>query len=81
MNTAAIDKIIAELAYKDYRTYNPLRSDGRPKYRQHRPYTLSADTNEAREVKSDYLTGRISEEQYKAWCLRYNLTHRKESPV
>lgn len=78
MNTAAIDKIISELAYKDYRAYNPLRADGKPKYRNHRPYTLSGDTNEAREVKSDYLAGRISEEQYKAWCLKYNLAHRKE---
>lgn len=77
--TAAIDKIITALAYKDYRAYNPLGKDGRPKYKKHRPYTLSAETNEAREVKQDYLSGKISTAEYKAWCLRWNLTHRKES--
>lgn len=74
-NTAAIDKIIAALAYKDYRAYNPVKSDGRPKYKSHRPYSLSAETNEARDVKADYLADRITESEYKAYCLRYNLTH------
>lgn len=74
-NTAAIDKIIGELAYKDYRAMNPVNADGRPKYKSHHPYSLSTETNDAREVKSDYLADRISEEEYKAYCLRYNLTH------
>lgn len=74
-NTAAIDKIIAVLAYKDYRAYNPLKADGRPKYKKHRPYSLSAETNEAREIKADYLADKITEEEYKAHCLRFNLTH------
>lgn len=74
-NTAAIDKIIAALAYRDYRAYNPLDADGRPKYKKHRPYSLSSETNEAREIKSDYLADRITESEYKAYCLKYNLTH------
>lgn len=74
-NTAAIDKIIASLAYRDYRAYNPLNSDRRPKYKSHRPYTLSPETNEARGVKSDYLSDKITEAEYKAYCLRFNFTH------
>ena len=74
-NTNAIDKIIAELAYKDYRAYNPVNADGRQKYKSHRPYSLSSETNEAREIKSDYLADRITESEYKAYCLKYNLTH------
>ena len=77
MNCNAIDKIIAELAMRDYLAYNPRKADGRPKYKKHHPYTLSPETNEAREIKHDYLTGKISEEEYKAWCLRWNLTHKE----
>lgn len=76
-NTNGIDKIIAELAFKDYRRANPLKTNGRPKFKKYHPYTLSAETNEAREIKEDYLRDRITEEEYKAWCLRYNL--RKEA--
>ena len=74
-NTKAIEKIIAELAMKDYLAYNPRRADGRPKYKKYRPYTLSPATNEARQVRDDYTHDRISEEEYKAYCLRYNLAH------
>ena len=75
-NTAAIDKIIASLAMRDYRAYNPILPDGRRKHKKHHPYTLSPETNEAREVKADYLAGRITEEEYKAYCLRWNLTNK-----
>ena len=77
LNTNAIDKIIAALAMRDYLAYNPILPNGRKKYKKHHPYTLSPETNEAREVKHDYISGRITEEQYKAWCLRWNLTHKK----
>lgn len=70
-NVSAIDKIIAELAYKDYQRANP-----RGKYKRYHPYTLSPETNEAREIKRAYLHDEITEEEYKTWCLRYNL--RKE---
>lgn len=72
-NYAAIEKIIAELSMKDYRAFNPLKANGRPKYKTHRQYTLSAETNEARQIKADYLADKISEAEYKAWCLKYNL--------
>ena len=75
MNTGSIDKIIATLAMKDYLRYNPKRSDGCPRYKKHHPYTLSAETNEAREIKASYLHGEITENEYKAWCLRWNLAH------
>ena len=71
-NTNAIDKIIAELAMKDYRRANPIKN-GRPKYKKYHPYTLSPETNEARQIKIDYTSGNITEEEYKAWCLKYNL--------
>lgn len=74
-NTAAIDKIIAAEAMKDYLRANPRRKDGRPKYKTHRPYTLSAETNEARTIKAEYIANAITEEEYKAYCLRYNLMH------
>lgn len=72
MNTAAIDKIISALAMKDYLRANP-RINGRPKYKKHHPYTLSPETNEARQIKIDYISGEITEEAYKAYCLKYNL--------
>lgn len=72
-NTNAIEKIIAELAMKDFRVMNPVDKDGRRKYAHHRPYSLSSETNEAREIKRQYLADEITEAEYKAYCLRYNL--------
>lgn len=74
-NYNAIDKIIAQLAMKDYRMANPLRSDGKPKYKTYRPYSLSAETEEARQIKIQYMRDEITEEEYKEWCLKWNLTH------
>lgn len=74
-NINAIEKIIKELSMKDYLTMNPVDKDGRRKYAHHRPYSLSDETLEALEVKKQYLHDEISEEEYKAWCLKYNLTH------
>ena len=50
-NTNAIDKIISELAMKDYLQANPKKADGKPKYKKHHAYSLSDETNEAREIK------------------------------
>lgn len=72
----AIDKIIAELAMKDYRAANPTNADGKPKYKKYHPYTLGIETNYYREIKIAYSKNEITEEQYKAECLRYNLTHK-----
>lgn len=74
-NVNAIDKIISELAMKDFLKYNPKLKNGKMKYKKYHPYTLSDDTMEARQIKIDYLHDVISEEEYKAFCLRYNLTH------
>lgn len=74
-NINAIEKIISELARKDFLAMNPIDKDGRRKYAHHRPYSLSSETNEAREIKRQYLADEITEEEYKAWCLRYSLTH------
>ena len=73
-NTAVIEKIIGQLAYKDYLAYNPRDSKGRPKH-AYRPYSLSAETNEAREVMYQYINDDITEEEYKSWCLKWNLAH------
>ena len=71
-NINSIDKIIAELAMKDYLRANPVKN-GKRVYETHRPYSLSIETNEAREIKNQYLNDEINEEEYKTWCLRYNL--------
>lgn len=71
-NTNAIDKIIAEMSMQCYlsarkKTCGHLKS-----------YSLSAECLEAIETKCDYIAGKISEEEYKAYCLRYNLRNAKE---
>ncbi len=71
-NTGSIDKIISELSMKDYLVMNPV-VNGKKKYKTHRPYTLSDETLEALEVKKQYLNEQITEEEYKSFCLRYNL--------
>lgn len=77
-NISAIEKIIKELSFRDYRSANPIGKDGMLK-RKFRPYSLSIGTNEAREIRNKYLHDEITEEEYKAWCLRYNLTHKEAS--
>lgn len=77
-NIGAIEKIIAQLAMRDYLAYNPRLPNGKPKYKTYRPYTLSPETNEAREIKQKYVSGEINENEYKAWCLKWNLTHKED---
>ncbi len=66
-NLNAINKIIKELSYRDFvaATRNFRRNI--------KSYSLSTETLEAMEVKYDYINERITEEEYKAFCLRYNL--------
>ena len=66
-NVNAIDKIIAELSMKCYESAKK-RTAGRVK-----SYTLSAECMEAIEIKRDYLDGKITEAEYKDFCLKYNL--------
>ena len=75
-NVEAINKIISDLAMKDYLKINPRNSDGSRKYKHHYLYTLSEETKEAKEILHQYLYDEITEEKYKAYCLRYNLTHK-----
>lgn len=75
-NINAIEKIIKELSMKDFLVMNPIDKDGRRKYAYHRPYSLSDETKEALEIKEQYLADEITEEEYKGYCLKYNLTHK-----
>ncbi len=72
-NINAINKIIAELAMKDFLAMNPIDKDGRRRYAHHRAYSLSEETKEAIEIKNNYLSGKITEPEYKRFCLDYNL--------
>lgn len=71
-NLNAINKIIKELSYRDFvaTTRNFIG--------QIKSYSLGADTLEAMKVKYDYINERISEEEYKGFCLNYNLRTVKE---
>ena len=80
-NIKAIDKIIKQLSMRDYKarceklTPSQKRNIaiGKKTLSDYGGYDLSAETMEAIEVKHNYQDRKISEEEYKAWCLRYNL--------
>lgn len=72
-NTGAVEKIIKELAMKDFLAVNPIGKDGRRKYKHHKPYSLSEETLFFVQLKNDYLEDKITEEEYKRECLKYNL--------
>lgn len=67
-NVNAIDKIIAAESMKCYLQANP-----KGKYKKPHPYTLNDVVMEALEIKKAYLKDEITEADYKAWCLKYNL--------
>ena len=78
-NYAAIEKIIAELATRDckaaYEKYFKHRKhfDKKGNIVQFPGYTLGSDILEAVNIARDYLDNVIIEEEYKAYCLSYNL--------
>lgn len=80
-NINAIDKIIATLSHRDWQSaINKLTKKQRDNIRYGKKvlgdyggYTLGVDTNEAREIKLGYLLDKITEEEYKSYCLRWNL--------
>ena len=85
-NTNAIDKIIKELATRDYKsaakTYPKAYKEYNAGIRTRKPrgyyqfsYSLGIETEAALQVKNDYAKGIITESEYKAYCLKYNLTH------
>lgn len=81
-NTAGIEKIIANLAAKDYSaSMNRLTAAQRKNIATQKKtladyggVILREKTREAMEIRDDYLQEKITEEEFKAWCLKYNLT-------
>ena len=67
LNTNAIDKIIGEMSMQCY------ESAQKKSKKRIKSYSLSAECLEAIQIKNDYVSGKISEEDYKAYCLEYNL--------
>ena len=72
-NLNAINKIIKELSYRDFVVAATRNFTGKIK-----SYSLGSDTLESMKVKYDYINERISEEEYKGFCLNYNLRTVKE---
>lgn len=80
-NKNAIDKIISELSLQDYKvrckrlTKNSVKNirTGKKTLSDYGGYTLSKETIEAIEIKKQYLADEITEEEYKSWCMKYNL--------
>ena len=71
-NLNAINKIIKELSFRDFVAAT------RNFHRKIESYSLSTETLEAMKVKYDYINERITEEEYKGFCLNYNLRTVKE---
>lgn len=75
-------KIIANLAVKDYSaSINRLTAAQRKNIATQKKtladyggVILGEKTREAMEIRDDYLQEKITEEEFKAWCLKYNLT-------
>lgn len=81
-NITAIEKIIKELSYRDFIAAAKRNGTYRRPYNPNRKiqgYSLSADTMEALQVKWDYRDDKITEEEYKAFCMRYNLISLREN--
>lgn len=72
-NLNAINKIIKELSYRDFVAAATRNFTGKIK-----SYSLGMETLEAMKVKYDYINERITEEEYKGFCLNYNLRTVKE---
>ncbi len=76
-NTGAIDKIIAERSYRDFKAaWQHLTKKQKEGYRLGKyqfSYQAGEDTFEAICVKASYLHDEITEEEYKAYCLKSNL--------
>lgn len=80
-DAAMIDRIIATESLKCYLLTNPRKADGTPKYKTFRPYSLNSAALEALEIKNGYNAGDISEEELKAYCLKYNVAHQSDTPA
>lgn len=76
-NANAINKIIAELSARDYQAQAKKLTKSQKQKRlfgkYQFSYSLSEETKEAIEVKNDYLSGKITETEYKRWLYEYNM--------
>jgi hypothetical protein len=76
-NINAINKIIAELSARDYHTQAEKLTKAQKQKRlcgkYQFSYSLSEETKEAIEIKNDYLSGKITEPEYKRWLYEYNM--------
>lgn len=86
-NINAINKIIAELSMQDYKSrcekltktqINNIKQ-GKKTLSDYGGYTLREETREAIQVKNDYLSGKITEQEYKRFCFEYNLRTVREA--
>ena len=81
MKTAPmIDRIIATESLKSYLAFNPRTETGKPKYKAFRAYSLNAAALEALATKKAYNAREITAEELKAYCLKYVITHRNDTP-
>lgn len=76
-NTKSIDKIISKLSSRDYLAQWSRLTEAqknRVKFgKMQFSYSLGLETMEAIETKRAYTSGAISEEEYKAFCLKCNI--------
>lgn len=80
-NVNAINKIIKESSLRDYKarcakltkSQKHNISVGKKTLSDYGGYSLAEDTMEAIDIMHDYQDGKITEKDYKAFCLRYNL--------
>ena len=71
-------KITSNLAMQDYLRMNPRDRNGKPKYKEHRQYSLSTETLEAQELyaiatKCEQDITQAEKEKIKAYLLKIKL--------
>ena len=76
-NTNAINKIISKLSSRDYLAQWSRLTEAQKRRVQFGKlcfsYSLGPETMEAIETKRAYISGAISEAEYKAFCLKCNI--------
>ena len=67
-NINAIEKIITELYFRDYKaSMKKLTKTQKNNIRLH----FQKETMEAMRIRNDYIADKITEEEYKRWCMEY----------
>lgn len=80
-NIDAIEKIITELSLRDcnasLKKLTKMQKNniclGKKTIFDYGGYAFSEETMEAMRIRNDYISDKITEEEYKRWCLEYNL--------